>query len=53
MISVSTKMPYEEIIEISLRSEKSQGRCKSNKSGHPVEDPAFLLTVCLVHCWTG
>ena len=35
-ITVSTKMAYDEVREISVRSGKSQGRCKSEKGGHPV-----------------
>ena len=35
MIPVSTKMPYQDVREISLRLEKSQGRCKSKRGGYP------------------
>ena len=36
MISVSAKMNYQEVRENSMRSGKSQGKRRSNKSGHPV-----------------
>ena len=33
MISVSTEMPYQEVMEVSVRS----GKMKVEKSGHPVK----------------
>ena len=37
MISVTTRMPYQGVREISPRSGKSQGKMKVEKRGHPVK----------------